>query len=41
MTVGSLLGYLAIIAGIAAVLKVLTSGRGKVSIPGIDITWGK
>ena len=41
MSVGTLLSYLAIVAGIAAIIKVFTSGRGKVSIPGINIQWGK
>ncbi|MEI7668387.1 MAG: hypothetical protein WCI62_05295 [Erysipelotrichaceae bacterium] len=41
MTTSSLLLYVAIVAGIAAIFKLLTSGRGRLSIPGIDMTWGK
>lgn len=36
----ALLGYLAVAAGIAAIYKILTSSKGRVSIPGINITWG-
>ena len=35
------IGVIAIIAGIVAIFKLLTSGRGKVSVPGINISWGK
>jgi len=41
MTTTSLLLYVAIVAGIAAIFKLLTSGRGRLSIPGIEMTWGK
>jgi len=41
MTTSSLLLYVAIVAGIAAIYKLFTSGRGRVSIPGIEMTWGK
>lgn len=36
-------GFLAIgiLAGLAAIYKLLTSGRGRVSIPGISISWGR
>ena len=37
----ALLGYVAVVAGCAAILKILTSTRGRVSIGGINITWGK
>jgi len=33
--------YVAVAAGIAAVVKILTSSRGNVSIPGIKIQWSK
>lgn len=36
----ALLGYLAVAAGVAAIIKILTSSKGRVSIPGINITWG-
>ncbi len=35
------LGIIALLAGLAAIFKLLTSGRGRVSIPGINISWGK
>ena len=41
MTTSALLHYVAVAAGVAAIYKVLTSGRGRVSIPGIEVTWGK
>jgi hypothetical protein len=41
MTTSTILMYVAICAGIAAIYKLLTSGRGRVSIPGIEMTWGK
>ena len=41
MTVSTLLLYVAVAAGVAAVYKVLTSGRGRVSLPGVEMTWGK
>lgn len=41
MTTSSILLFVAIAAGIAAIFKLLTSGRGRVSIPGIEMTWGK
>lgn len=40
ITTSALLGYLAVAAGIAAILKILTSSKGRVQIPGINITWG-
>lgn len=40
MSAGALLGWMAVVAAVAAVIKVLTSGRGKVSVPGITIQWG-
>jgi hypothetical protein len=41
MTVSTILLYVAVAAGVAAVYKVLTSGRGRVSLPGVEMTWGK
>jgi len=41
MVTSSLLLYVAVAAGVAAILKILTSTRGRVSIPGIQTTWGK
>ncbi len=35
-----MLTYIAIAAGIVAVIKILTSKRGRISIPGIKIGWG-
>lgn len=40
MTTTALLGYLAIAAGVAAIVKIITSSRGRVSVPGINISWG-
>lgn len=40
MTTTALLGYLAIAAGVAAIVKIITSARGRVSVPGINISWG-
>ncbi len=36
----ALLAYLAIIAGAAAIYKIVTSARGRVKIPGLEINWG-
>jgi hypothetical protein len=41
MASSSLLIWVAVAAGIAAIWKLLTSGRGRVSIPGINISWGQ
>jgi hypothetical protein len=41
MATSSLLLYVAVAAGVAAIFKLLTSTRGRVSIPGIQMTWGK
>lgn len=40
LTTSALLGYLAVAAGAAAIIKILTSSRGRVSIPGVNISWG-
>jgi len=41
MVTSSLLLYVAVAAGVAAIFKILTSNRGRVSIPGVQMTWGK
>jgi hypothetical protein len=41
MVTSSLILYVAVAAGVAAILKILTSSRGRVSIPGVQMTWGK
>lgn len=41
MATSTILLYVAVAAGVAAIYKVLTSGRGRVSIPGVELTWGK
>lgn len=41
MATSTILVYVAIAAGIAAIYKVLTSSRGRVSIPGVEVSWGK
>ena len=41
ITTTTLLAYVAIAAGVAAIVKILTSSRGKVGIPGVNIQWGK
>jgi hypothetical protein len=35
-----MLTYIVIGAGVVAVIKILLSRRGRVSIPGVHITWG-
>lgn len=40
ITATALLGYVAVAAGVAAIVKIITSSRGKISIPGINIQWG-
>lgn len=37
----TLLGYVAVAAGCAAILKILTSTRGRFSAGGINLSWGK
>lgn len=41
MATSTILVYVAIAAGVAAIYKVITSGRGRVSLPGVELTWGK
>ena len=41
ITAGSLLLYMGITALGAAIIKILFSSRGKVSMAGISLTWGK
>ena len=40
ITASALLTYLAIGAGIAAIIKILSSSKGRVSIPGLTLSWG-
>lgn len=40
ISLAMLIAYLGLIAGGAAIIKLLTSSRGKVKIPGLDISWG-
>ena len=41
VTATALLTYVAIVAGCAAIVKILTSSRGRVTIPGgITLSWG-
>jgi hypothetical protein len=41
MATTTVLVYIAVAAGVAAIFKILTSSRGRVSIPGVEMTWGK
>ena len=41
MATTTLLLYVAVAAGVAAIFKILTSSRGRVNIPGVQMTWGK
>ncbi len=41
MASSAVLLWVAVAAGIAAIWKLLTAGRGRVSIPGINISWGE
>jgi hypothetical protein len=41
MATSTILVYVAVAAGVAAIYKVLTSSRGRVSIPGVEVSWGK
>jgi len=41
MTTATIVTYVVIAAAIAAIIKVLSSGRGRVEIPGISIQWSK
>lgn len=40
ITATALLTYVAIVAGCAAIIKILTSSKGRLSIPGITFSWG-
>lgn len=35
------LGVVAVVAASVAVLKILFSGRGQLSVPGIKFSWGR
>ncbi len=41
MNMATVLVYVAIGAGLVAVLKVICSSRGKVTLPGVSIQWSK
>ena len=41
MATTTVLVYIAVAAGVAAIFKILTSSRGRVSIPGVEMTRGK
>lgn len=41
MATTTVLVYIAVAAGVAAIFKILTSSRGRVGIPGVEMTWGK
>ena len=41
ITATALLGYIAVIAGLAAIVKILTSSRGRLTLPGgFTFSWG-
>lgn len=40
VSTAAILGYVAVAAGVAAIVKIITSSRGRVSVPGVNITWG-
>ncbi|MBQ9988071.1 MAG: hypothetical protein IJP28_06815 [Erysipelotrichales bacterium] len=39
VTLTGVLLYVAVGAGVSAIIKVLTSGKGRVKIPGISMEW--
>lgn len=39
ITLTGVLLYVAVGAGVSAIIKVLTSGKGRVKIPGISMEW--
>lgn len=39
VTLTGVLLYVAVAAGVSAIIKVLTSGKGRVKIPGITMEW--
>ena len=39
ITLSGALLYVAIAAGVTAIIKMLTSGRGRVKLPGIQLEW--
>jgi hypothetical protein len=41
ITTSAALGYVAIAAGIAAVIKILFSGSGRLRLPGFTAQWGR
>ncbi len=40
VSTAAILGYVAVAAGIAAIVKIVTSSKGRVSVPGVNISWG-
>lgn len=36
-----ILALLTLLGGLAAVIKILTSGRGSLKIPGFNVSWGR
>lgn len=41
ITTSAALGYVAVAAGIAAVIKILFSGSGRLRLPGFTAQWGR
>lgn len=39
VTLSGIMLYVAVAAGVSAVIKVLTSGKGRVKLPGISMEW--
>lgn len=39
VTLTGVMLYVAVAAGISAIIKVLTSGKGRVKLPGISMEW--
>lgn len=39
VTLTGIMLYVAVAAGISAIIKVLTSGKGRVKLPGISMEW--
>ncbi len=37
----AVMGYVVIAAGIAAIIKILISASGRVTLPGFSASWGK
>lgn len=39
VTLTGIMLYVAVAAGVSAIIKVLTSGKGRVKLPGISMEW--